>query len=464
VTFQSLRSTWTATVLGFITAVLLSSCGGGGAAQTTTGGALLLAGGGSAYGGVPYTMQILGGRPPYQLSSSEPALFPVPSSTSSSSFTVLPANPGVIDQSLPPDALPVRTVTVGVRDSNGNSVVTTVKVGINFFTGYGISVRTSSCPPASGGTATGIVCAGGDSVIVLSAVFNGNLYGGREYKLEVLQGNFTLVNPDTGVSGQAVQFTTDHSGNVTAIVRVAGGINTQVGILKVTDVATGTSTLETFTIQGNTVTSNGALTTIPSSFTFTGPDNQTCGSGQGTFFVFDGMPPYTAVTTNPSITVNFIDPYHTPGVFGVMVAPVSGVTCPSGSVLVTDANNNRATVTITSAKGTTAPPVIPTPLSVQPNAITLGCAQSGSVSVIGGGTGATSGTGGSGGSGGSSSVSYSVSSANPNVTASVTGNTVTITRLGPAGPGTGGPTNSTVIVTDGTQTQSIVVTAPTTCP
>ena len=459
-TFQSLRSTWTAIVLGFITAVLLSSCGGGGAAQTTTGGALqLLPSTGSAYGGVPFTFQIVGGRPPYSLGSSEPGLFAVPSSVDGSSFTVLPANPGVVDAGLPPDALPVRTVNVTARDSNGNSVVAVIKVGINFFTGYGISFSSSSCPPNASGSSAGLVCAGGDTVMHLNATFNGNLYGNRNYRIDVLQGNFTLVNPDTGVSGQSVGFTTDHVGNVTAIVRVPGNVNTQVGVIKVTDVATGTSTVETFTIKGNTVTSNGALTTIPTSFTFTGPDNQTCGSGQGTFYVFDGVPPYTAVTTNAGISVNYIDPYHTPGVFGVVVSPAGGATCPSGSVVVTDANNNRATITVTSAKGSAAPPATPIPLQVQPNAITLGCAQSGSVSVIGGGTsGSSSGSGGSG-----SSVTYSVSSANPNVTATVTGGTVTITRAGPAGPGTGSTTTN-VVVTDGSQFQQIAVTAPTTCP
>jgi hypothetical protein len=208
------------------------------------------------------------------------------------------------------------------------------------------------------------------------------------------------------------------------------------------------------------VTSNGALTAIPSTFTFTGPDNQTCGSGQGSFFVFDGMPPYTAFATNPGITVNFIDPNHTPGRFGVVVGPTGGTTCPTGSIVVTDANNNRATISVTSAKGSAAPPVVPTPLSVQPNAITLGCAQSGSVSVIGG-SASTSSSGGSGG--GSSAPTYSVSSADPNVTATVTGNTVTITRAGPAGAGTGTSTWN-VIVTDGSQVQQIAVTAPTTCP
>ena len=455
--FQSLRSTWAAIILGFITAALLASCGGGGSSQTTTGGLLeLLPTQGSAYGGVAFEMQIVGGRPPYTLSSSDPGVFPVPSSTSSNSFTVLPGNPGVVDLGLPPDALPVRTLTVTVRDSNGQFFTATIKVGQNFFTGYGIAITQSSCASSSTANTTGLVCAGGDSVLKLAAIFNGSLYGGRQYRIDVLQGNFTLINPDTGVTGTSVGFTTDHQGAVTAVVRVPASANSQVGVIKVTDIATGTSTIETFGIKG--AVTNGALTAIPTTFTFTGPDTATCGSGQGTFFVFDGTPPYTAVSTAPGVQVNFIDPYHTPGVFGVTVGPTGGTTCPTGTVVVTDSLNNRATVTVTSAHGTTAPPTPITPLSVQPNSITIGCAQAGSVSVIGG----TSTS--SGGSGGSSAPSYSVSSANPNVTASVTGSTVTITRAGPAGPGTGGNTTSTVNVTDGSSVVGITVTSPLTCP
>jgi hypothetical protein len=456
VRFQSLRSTWAAIILGFITAALLASCGGGGAATTTTGGTLfLLPGDANAYAGVPFEMQIVGGRSPYRLSSSDPGVFPVPDTMTSSSFTVLPANPGVVDVGLPPEALQVRTVNVIVRDSNGNAFTATIRVGQNFFTGYGIRITSSTCASTTNG-ATNIVCAGGDSVLRVVANFNGALYGNRQYRIDVLQGNFTLVNPDTGVSGQSVGFTTDHTGTATAIVRTLANIPSQVGVIKITDVATGTSTIETFPIQG--AASNGQLTTIPSTFTFTGPDTVTCGSGQGTFFVFDGSPPYSAVSTAPGVQVNFIDPYHSPGVFGVTVGASGGATCPSGTIIVTDALNNRGTVTVTSAHGTTAPPAPITPLSVQPNAITLGCAQSGSVSVVGG----TSSS--SGGSGGSSTPSYSVSSANPNVTASVTGSTVTITRAGPAGAGTGGNTTSTVNVTDGTSVVGITVTAPLTCP
>jgi hypothetical protein len=456
VKLHSLRNTWAALVLASISAILLASCGGGGASQTTTGGALqVLPATGSAYGGVPFTFQIVGGRPPYTLSSSEPGVMAVPSSTSGNSFTVLPANPGVIDQGLPPDALPVRTVNVSARDSNGAINTAVIKVGQNFLTGYGVVVTNTSCPAGTSGTTAGLVCAGGDSVLQMAAVFNGNLYGGREFRLDVLQGNFVLVNPATGTSGTSIGVTSDHAGIITLIARVAANIQTQVGVIKVTDVASGTSTIETFTIKGNA--SNGILTPLPDTFSFVGPDTATCGSGSGEFLVFDGQPPYTAISSSPNIAVTYIDPNHTPGIFGITVSASGSGTCPSGTIVVTDATNSRGTVTVTSTKGTVAAVVPPAPLQVQPNAITLGCAQSGSVTVIGGSSPGT-------GSGGSSAPTYSVSSSNSNVTGAVNGNTLTITRAGPAGPGTGGTTTYTLNVTDGSSIVPVSVTAPVTCP
>ena len=78
-----------------------------------------------------------------------------------------------------------------------------------------------------------------------------------------------------------------------------------------------------------------------------------------------------------------------------------------------------------------------------PTTITLGCAQSGSVTVIGG------------------SGSYFTNSTSPaTVTAVVSGNTVTLTRLN---SGTG-PASVVVSVSDGTDIEEVTATVPLTCP
>ena len=457
--FHSLRSTWTALVLGFITAVFLASCGGGSASTPALGGGLQLIAPNTMYGGVASDITILGGRPPYLLTSSEPAVLSVPSQTSSNTITVLPANPGVVDTGLSPGDLQVRTVTINARDASGNVTATTTKVGQNFLTGYGMSFGVTTCTSSTTtATTTATVCAGGDTSLIFAAIFNCNLYGGREFRLDVVQGNFTLVNPATGATGQSVGVTSDHTGRATVIVRVAPNIQTQIGVIRLTDVATGVSTFESFIINGGS--STATLTALPSAFTFTGPDTATCGTGSGDFLVFDGVPPYNAISSDSNLTVTYVDVNHNPGRFRI-TASNPNVCITNGTVVVTDANNARTTLTVTTTKGSTPPTVPPTPLTVQPGQITLGCAQSGSVLAIGGGSSSSSGSGGSGG--GSSGVTYSASSSDPNITTTVTGGTITITRAGPAGTGTGS-TTSQVFITDGSQIATVNVTAPTTCP
>jgi hypothetical protein len=411
------------------------------------------------YGGVPATININGGRAPYVLVSSEPALLPLPQQTSSNAITVLPANPGVIDPGLPPDSVPLRTVNITVRDANGVTATTSTKVGQNFLFGYSMSFGSTTCPTtAANATTAPSPCSGGDTVVSFAAVFNGNLYGAREYRLDVVSGPFTLINPQTGASGTSVGVTSDHSGTVQAIIRGAPNQVTQIATLRLTDVATQVSTYENFILHGGS--STATLQAIPNTFTFTGPDSATCGTGSGQFFIFDGTPPYTAIASDPSIVLNFIDPNHNPGRFSFQ-ATNSQLCISNGAIIVTDSAGARTTVTVTTAPGSAPPVVPPTPLQVTPSTITLSCGQTGSVLATGGGTGSSGG--GGGGGGGGSSVTYSAASTSPNISVLVAGNTISLTRTGPVGPGTGS-TNYTVNVTDGTQVVPITVTAPTTCP
>jgi len=86
------------------------------------------------------------------------------------------------------------------------------------------------------------------------------------------------------------------------------------------------------------------------------------------------------------------------------------------------------------------------PLAVSPSSLTLSCGATGAVTVVGG------------------SGSYSVNSTHPRVTASVSGNTVSITRL--AGPDPAGgpfPTTATISITDGATVTSVTATVPAAC-
>jgi hypothetical protein len=446
--------------------MLLGSCGGGGAGSPGPQGGppQIQPATGTFYAGVEYTITIAGGRPPYTLSSSEPSLLPVPTVLDGFFFTVIPANPGVIDTGLPPGSVPSRSVTITMRDSVGSTASTTgLSVAANFLTGYGVSFL-SNCPSPTGGGSSD-ACAGGETNIFLRASISGNLNSNREYRFEVVRGPFTWICNNTTVqgctvsnSGNVVTTRTDHMGDAQVSFRVADNVGTQLAVFRVVDVATGASTAHVFTITGTPI--GGALEAIPDAFTFTGINTAQCGTGTADFLVFDGTPPYTAISSSPNVTVSrtgTLPPYDPPitsstqpGRFTLQVSNPF-VCLDEVPIVITDRFNSRTVVTVSTEAGSAPPP--PTPVTVTPGSLTLQCGQSGSVSVLGGPTG---------------TATFSVSSPDPRVSATASGRTVTVTRAAadiptvpPTPPGT---IAYTVTVTDGSTFTTIGISAPAVCP
>jgi hypothetical protein len=436
VKLHSLRSY----LLAFASALLIASCGGGGSSTTTDSGGPLTIGpdGATFFAGVRYTITITGGRTPYTLTSSEPSLLAVPNTFDGHTLDVVPNNPSVIDAGIAADELPVRTVNITVRSpADGATAVMAVKVARNFLTGYGFSFGSSTC--------TTIVkpCAGGDTVIAFDSTFAGNLLPNRTYRIERVRGPFTFIDPlNANNTSDSILVTSDASGRFTAIVRVSAGAPTQIAIMRVTDVATGSQAFENFVINGP---ANAGLTVLPASATLTGPNGSLCGFGAVDVLVFDGQPPYTALCASQQIAVNPASSNPTPGQPGRFTFTVgaSPVCLNAEPCVIQDSTGARTTFTITTIKGQTVPPPA---LAVTPNAITLTCGASGNVTV----------TGGSG--------SYSANSTHPRVTATVSGNTVTITRLGAPDPAGGPfPTTATISITDGSTAVPVTATVPAAC-
>jgi hypothetical protein len=434
------------TFLGYASALaasfLLATCGGGGATGNPNQGGPISAEpeNGTFYAGVPATITLSGGRKPYGITSSDPGVLPVPAIVDGNSFEVIPNNPGVVDVGIAAGGLQVKTVVVDIRDTTGILVSVSIKVAQNFLTGYGIQFVASTCPsPAAGAAVT--PCAGGDTAVQLAATFNGSLHGNQTFRLEVVRGTFAFFTPESSPNIISSTYTTvsDHEGKITAVIRVPAGTPTQIAILRVVDVATGASVDQVFTIEGGNTTPL-VLTAIPSTLTFTGSDATVCGTGSGDVFVFDGVPPYTAVASNPAILISPSTSGTQPGRFTITVASTQA--CPTASpVIITDSLGNRVVVSVTSSRGAAAAVVTATPVTVAPNAIILACGTSGSVSAVGG------------------KPPYSVSSTHPRVTATVLGNTITITRL-PGPDPINSPLTGTVSVTDGSSAASIAVTFP----
>ncbi len=423
-----------------ISSVILGSCGGGGAASTNevNGSLTLLPSAASLYAGVPYTFTIAGGRPPYLLSSSEPLLLPVPARVEGHTFQVVANNPGVIDANLADGSVPIRSVIITVRDSFGTVISTPAQNGItvaqNFFTGYG-AIFISSCDTAN-------ACAGSDTIVRLVAVSNGVRFGNRAVRFCVVRGQFSFVIPEipSNLPEQLVNCfdtVTDHTGVATARLRVPAGATSQLATLRVTDIATGVSTDEVFTIAAATAPTLGPLTILPNDFTFTGPRQGVCGTGSGDFLVFDGSAPYTAISSNPNISVTPSSTTANPGRFTI-TAGNPAICVANATIVVTDSSGRRATVTVKTEQGSGTG----TALVVSPTTVTLNdtCGFTTSVTAVGG------------------AGPLSVNSTHPRVSAVISGNTVTITRLtGDPLPLVLYPTTATVTVTDGATTQNVSV-------
>ena len=436
---RRLSSRLTLAACAVASAVILGSCGGGGAKTNNeeNGAVTILPSAASLYAGVAYTFTIAGGRTPYLVSSSEPVLLPVPSQVDGHSFQVIPNNPGVIDANLPPGALPIRSVVITVRDGFGTVISTPtqngITVGQNFLLGYGV-VFTSNC-------SSGSACSGSDSLVSLRSVTNGGLYGNRGIRFCVVRGTFSFVVPQvpSNLPETLVNCTdtvTDHIGVAEARLRVPASASTQVAVLRVIDIATGAYVDEPFIITAGVI--SGSLTIIPNDMTFTGPRQGVCGTGTSDILVYDGTPPYTALSSNPSILVTPASTTMNPGQF--TISATNPVVCVDKvSVIITDAAGRRATVTVTTVEGSTAAPA----LTVSPTTVTLNdtCGYSTSVTAVGG-TGA-----------------LSANSNHPRVTAIISGNVVTITRAlhDPAPPPTFYPNTATVTVTDGTTIAPVTV-------
>jgi len=171
------------------------------------------------------------------------------------------------------------------------------------------------------------------------------------------------------------------------------------------------------------------------SFSFQGALATQCGSGSADVFISGGTPPYTVVgSTGISLSSTTI---ANSGDRLSIAQPPTAPPCQNGSVVIRDTKGASATVTINVTAGSGTGPA----LTVVPSTVaSLLCGQSIQVTVVGG-------LGG-----------YSATSQHPRITAVVSGNTLTLTRLTGDGaivyPGAG-----SVTVTDGTSAATVNITS-----
>ncbi len=423
---------------GLAAASLLASCGGGGAESrpVDTGPFAISPAAATWYAGVMNTLVIQGGTGPFTLSSSEPGLMPLPLVIGGRTLDIVPNQPGVVDTGLGPNDLKVRTVNVTARSAEGLTATAVIKVAQNFLTGYGMRALSTTC-------ASDIICTGGETALAFDSTFNGILFQLHQFRFEKVRGPFQFVDPlNTNNQVDVVTVTADHEGKFTVVIRVATGTPAQTALFKVTDLVTGAYTFRSFVIATSTTTTT--LTLIPSSISLTGADATVCGSGTSDVLVFDGVPPYSIICTDTRVAAASLTSTTQPGRFTINVGQQAAGQCLDNvPCVILDANNTRAVLGISTKVGAAATP--PTPITVAPTTLTLTCGGSGAATVVGG-----SGT-------------YTATSSNSRVSAAVSGNTVTITRLAPDPAGGPFPTTAVITVTDGASVGSVTATVPGSC-
>ncbi len=424
-------------------ALVLSSCGGGGASSSpgSVGNLQLLPGTSSLYAGVPYTFNIVGGRAPYLVTSSEPTLVELGFTTSSNTFQVLPRNPGVVDVGLDPNEVPRRTVNIEVRDSNGAAISNAYNVLQNFFTGYQESYTSTCSAPSSG--AAPQACSGTDSLINLFPISNGTLYGNRELQFTKVRGDFQFVVEDPNATPQLVdqiRRTTDHLGGIRQRLRVTNAAPTQLATYQITDIVSGASTMAVFLIVQQAPVDT--ITVVPSTLTFAGALNTQCGTGSSDVFVFGGTPPYT-INAPAGISVSPTTLSSSGSKFTVTALSTSPPCQTGGSVVITDSKGAASAVDVTISAGSGTPPT----LTASPTTVAnLACGATAQVTLIGGAGG------------------LSTTSSHPRIFATPSAGTLTITRQNGDGV-TVYPTSGTITVTDGTTIVTVTITAtPANCP
>ena len=325
------------------------------------------------------------------------------------------------------------------RDVNGNVATANLSVLQNFLLGYGSSLQ-SACPAPTGASTAPQACNGAETVITISPTFTGVLRGNALIRFERVRGTFGFVQcasppPVDPTVVTTITTNTDHNGIARVCLRMANNSPSQIATFRIIDVATGVYVDELFFVQGGAAA--GALTVLPSTLSFAGANSLRCGTGSGDVLVFDGTLPYTAVSSNAAVSVTPGTQNVEPGRFSIQIGNQQPPCITDATVVITDSQGRRATVTVTQTAG---PP--PPAITLTPNTLNLVCGQSGNV-VISGGTGA-----------------FTVNSSSPVVSAAALGSNLTITRTN-AGTGT---SPFLVTVGDGATTATVTVTAPATCP
>jgi hypothetical protein len=284
------------TFFALASVLALAACGGGSGAPnnpyaptpTPPGPLTVVPAEATAYAGTPLVLSIAGGVPPYTAFSGNPAALPVPQNVIGNTITL--------------NANPVETAQIAgvtIRDSAGSAALSEVTVRPAVLLPASITI-TPNGAPCPGGE----LCSGQTSVATVRATgAAGSPLAGRSVRFDVVQGAYALQTTNPGSPLAATQtVVSDANGEARVILAAAPSTPTQIGLLRATELASGSQVTSQFIIQQFT-DGSGVLSVAPVGTTnITGPAQNVCSSGvRVSHYIFGGTPPYTVLPNFPDV-------------------------------------------------------------------------------------------------------------------------------------------------------------------
>lgn len=397
----------------------------------------------TVYHNTPALVTASGGQPPYRLLSGNPAIIPTSSWSQTGDFLVLAQNVAAELE-----------VPLTIQDSSGQSAPITATVRPAPL----LNVFTIASVPASPGVGCGTaVCSGQDGTAsVTLRSFEGAPLSGRQVRFDVVQGEYLFYSGNPAQPFIATTTVTSDQ-NGFALVRFKANTNAVTGaaLIKATDLITGNNVVASFVIAQFT-DGTGTLSIIPDEVEITMRYNDECSVGvSSTYYIFGGTPPYRVVTSFPDGVLLSGVPVQTNG--GGFTATTRGACMDPADLVVTDATARTLTALLRNKPGDEDRPAVvepPPALAVTPagpigNSTTSGltCGQTAGFIITGG-----------------ASTTFAVATNDPSrITATLSGNALSVMRNGSTPVVNATPVETRVYVSDGTSIYTLVVWVPTTC-
>jgi hypothetical protein len=317
------------------------------------------------FSGVPASIYVTGGAPPYLVFSSNPTVLPV---TQSVSGTAVPLLAGQVSADT--------TVILTVQDSVSKTGTATIIVRAAPLLSA-ITVKPNFADCATNTFFPNAICSGqtGTAAVKLTQP-GGGPAAGRQVRFDVVTGPYSIATTGTGASAPSQTIVSDAQGNAQVVIRANVDAPTQPAQIRATDIASGQQVTGDFLIVQRTDGST-ILTVVPPEATFTAPYNDACTFGfRVDYFIYGGTPPYRITQTLPdaSVLVN-----STVAASGGYFEVISNGTCVNPQTFsIVDATGRQVTARFFNLLGSaTRPPDGPPDLLVTP--VSIGVAPSAAV-------------------------------------------------------------------------------------